>query len=75
MTTEANGASEWIEPAAGEVVKRPRDLEALAGALARTAARARAPETKDAARRSAEAAGGVARLGEVLDLLREATSR
>jgi UDP-glucose:(heptosyl)LPS alpha-1,3-glucosyltransferase len=74
VTTEANGAGEWILPGGGEVVADPRDGGALASALARTAARARAPETRDAARRSAEAAGGVGRLGEVLDLLRAATS-
>ncbi len=75
VSTEANGASEWIAPGAGESLADPRDVEGLAEALARTAARARDPETRDAARRSAEAAGGVARLGEVLDLLRAATSR
>jgi UDP-glucose:(heptosyl)LPS alpha-1,3-glucosyltransferase len=74
VTTEANGAGEWIRPGGGEVVADPRDAVALASALARVAASARAPETKDAARLSAEAAGGVARLGEVLDLLEAAKS-
>jgi UDP-glucose:(heptosyl)LPS alpha-1,3-glucosyltransferase len=74
VTTEANGAAEWIAPGAGEVVGDPRDAGALAEALSRTAGRARAPGTRDAARRSAEAAGGVARIGEVLDLLRTAVS-
>jgi UDP-glucose:(heptosyl)LPS alpha-1,3-glucosyltransferase len=74
VTTEANGAAEWILPAAGEVVADPRDAARLAEALARVSGRARGAETKDAARRSAEAAGGVARYGEVLDLLRAATS-
>ena len=70
VTTEANGAAEWIAPGGGEVVADPRDAASLAAALARAAGAARAPETRDAARRSAEAAGGVARIGEVLDLLR-----
>jgi len=70
VTTEANGAAEWIAEGAGEAVEDPRDAAALAEALARAASSARAPETRDAARRSAEAAGGVARIGEVLDLLR-----
>ncbi|HEU4394974.1 MAG TPA: glycosyltransferase, partial [Planctomycetota bacterium] len=70
VTTEANGASEWIAPGGGEVVADPRDAGALAAALARAAGAVRTPETRDAARRSAEAAGGVARIGEVLDLLR-----
>lgn len=69
VTTRANGAAEWMEEGAGAVVEEPRDGAALAAALAETAGRARFPETRDAARRSAEAAGGVARIGEVLDLL------
>lgn len=70
VTTEANGAAAWMEPGAGAVVADPRDGEGLAEALAAVAAAARDPGTKDAARRSAAAAGGVERLGEVLERLR-----
>jgi UDP-glucose:(heptosyl)LPS alpha-1,3-glucosyltransferase len=74
VTTEANGAAAWIGRGAGEVVADPRDVGALAGAVARCVAAAREPATAAAARRSAEAAGGRERLEEVLDLLRGATA-
>ena len=74
VTTEANGAAAWMEEGAGAVIADPRDVDALASALAAVAATARAPETKDAARRSAAAAGGVERLFEVLERLRASAS-
>ncbi len=74
VTTRANGAVEWMEPGAGEVLEDPRDLGALAAALAATAGRARSPGTTGAARRSAEAAGGARRLEEILDLLASTAS-
>jgi UDP-glucose:(heptosyl)LPS alpha-1,3-glucosyltransferase len=70
VTTEANGAAEWVTAESGSVVADPRDEEALAEALAGAAALARCPGTRGAARRAAEAAGGAGRLEEVLDLVR-----
>ncbi len=69
-TTAANGAGEWVGKGAGVVVADPRDADALSEALSAVARLARAPGTRGAARRSAEAAGGAGRLGEVLVLLR-----
>ncbi len=70
VTTRANGASAWMEPGAGTVIEDPRDAAALADALGRALAASRDPEARSAARRSAEAAGGAARIVEVLELLR-----
>ena len=73
VTTVANGAAEWVDRGAGRVTGDPRDVEALAEALAETAATAREESTTAAARRSAEAAEGPGRVEEVLALLTAST--